>query len=45
MPALPEPEVHMETLPSGTTAAIAELFATSMGNGRGELHSQQILLA
>src|SRR5215469_1851009 len=31
MPDLPEHEVHVDTLPSGTAAAIAQPFAASMG--------------
>jgi hypothetical protein len=31
MPALPEHEVHIDTLPGGTVTAIAQSFAASMG--------------
>ena len=31
MPALPEHEVHIDTLPGGTAAAIAQPLAASMG--------------
>ena len=31
MPALPDHEVHIDTLPGGTAAAIAQPFAAPMG--------------